>query len=301
MARATRPEKDPGSRRDRLVFGAILVAVIAGLAALDATKLPGVPTTLIVGILAILVAAETAAILRASGADPFSRASLPIAIALVLLQVFPRIEQAVFPEASAPLIHRLRTAELAAAGFLAFAVACVLRRRVEGAAQTLGAGTLVILVPACLLTLIDIRFHYDDLAASRGLQLLLFLVAVSKSGDVAAYFIGSRYGKRKLIPAVSPGKTWEGGAASLGASLLVAAAMAAIPFAGSLSVGEALVAGVFVNVASQFGDLTESLLKRSAKVKDSGRWIPQFGGAFDLVDSLFLAGPVFYGCLRFLG
>jgi phosphatidate cytidylyltransferase len=71
-----------------------------------------------------------------------------------------------------------------------------------------------------------------------------------------------------------------------------------VGFAGDLDVRKAVLGGIVINVASQFGDLTESLLKRAAGVKDSGHWIPQFGGVFDLVDSLFLAAPMFYGFLR---
>ncbi|HKD99687.1 MAG TPA: phosphatidate cytidylyltransferase [Planctomycetota bacterium] len=276
--------------RERWVLGALLVAAIAGAIAVDA-RFRGLPTCVLVGGLAILCAVETAAMFGSAGVDAFSKASLGAAMGVVLARVVPHVERAIFPSDGLPAISRLTSSELAVLGFLVFGALCVLRGRIEGAAQTLGAGALVVGVPAGLLHIVDIRFAGD------GLWLVVFLVLTSKIGDIAAYVFGSQYGRAKLAPKVSPKKSWVGAAASLVAATGAGALLAVFNLV-SLSVGDAVFGAIVVNVASQFGDLMESLLKRSAGVKDSGRWLPEFGGAFDLVDSLVVAAPAFYGYLR---
>lgn len=285
------------AKTDRYKYGALLIVALVGAALLEAKILPGCATTVVVGILAFACAAETAAMAKAAGAEPLAKISVGMSAALILACALPRLEQSFSSSGSFSMLRRFTTAELGIFAFLFFTIACVLRQKTEGAVQTLGAGAVVILVTTSLLFLLDIRFLNGD-ASFDGLQCLLFLVAVSKVGDIAAYVVGSAVGKHKLIPAISPGKTWEGSAASLLAASGVAGIFGALHFSGPLTPERAVAAGIIINIASQFGDLAESLLKRSAGVKDSGKWLPQFGGAFDLADSLFLAGPVFYGFLR---
>lgn len=274
-----------------------MIAALVGTALLEAKILPGAPSSLVLGILAFACAAETAAMSKSAGADPYAKASLSLAGIVVFAAVLPRIEQSFTASGTLAALRRFHTSELGVGAFLFFTIACVLRQKTEGAAQTLGAGALVILVATSLLFLIDIRFLNGE-AGFDGLQLLLMLVGVSKIGDIAAYIVGSAFGKHKLIPAVSPGKTWEGSLASILAASGLAGIFGIVSFSGPLNVSQCVTAGLVINISSQFGDLAESLLKRSAGVKDSGKWLPQFGGAFDLVDSLFLAGPAFYGYLR---
>jgi phosphatidate cytidylyltransferase len=121
----------------------------------------------------------------------------------------------------------------------------------------------------------------------------LFAVAIIWAADTGAYFVGSRYGKRKLAPRISPGKSWEGLFGGLAAAALLT--VAAVPL---LHVGwaklPALLAVVLATVAiSVVGDLFESLLKRHAGVKDSSDLIPGHGGILDRIDSLLAALPVF--------
>lgn len=123
-----------------------------------------------------------------------------------------------------------------------------------------------------------------------GLGLAFLVVAIAKVGDMAAYFVGSRWGRLKLAPTVSPKKTVEGGLAGLAASILVAGLSAmGVPRFG-LSAAEGAVFGAAVAVAAQAGDLVESWIKRRFGVKDSGSW-PGLGGALDTIDSLLLAAP----------
>ena len=118
-------------------------------------------------------------------------------------------------------------------------------------------------------------------------RLVLFLAAV-KCADIGAYFTGSAIGKHKMIPWLSPGKSWEGLAgglaAAVGVSLLVNRLLSV-----ALMDYHAVVFGVVVALAGQFGDLCESLLKRSVHVKDSGAAVPEFGGVLDIIDSPLIA------------
>lgn len=117
----------------------------------------------------------------------------------------------------------------------------------------------------------------------------------TKSCDIGAYFTGRAIGKTKLIPWLSPGKTWEGLIGGvLFASLVSLASLT--PLAG-LHWAYALLVGAVLAVVGQAGDLLASMFKRDAAVKDSGSSIPGFGGVLDVIDSPLLAGPVAYWLL----
>jgi phosphatidate cytidylyltransferase len=129
----------------------------------------------------------------------------------------------------------------------------------------------------------------------------LFALLVVWAADTGAYFVGVRYGKRKLAPRISPGKSWEGFWGGLGLSLLLS--FAAWPVLG-LTLGDwpalALVT-LLAALASVLGDLFESLLKRHAGIKDSSDLIPGHGGVLDRLDSLLAALPVFVVAKLWLG
>lgn len=135
-----------------------------------------------------------------------------------------------------------------------------------------------------------------------GRWLLLYMVAVVKAGDAGAYFVGCAIGRHKLIPRISPAKSWEGVTGGLAASVLVSWVAAALwPEAVGpvrVPVGHAAVLGGVLAVVGLLGDLAESLLKRAAGVKDSGALLPGLGGLLDVVDSLLPAAPVLYLYLR---
>ncbi|MBN1942331.1 MAG: phosphatidate cytidylyltransferase [Phycisphaerae bacterium] len=172
-------------------------------------------------------------------------------------------------------------------------------RRAEGAllriASTLLAVTYLGVGGAMVLSL---RLDY-------GLGTLLVFLGAVKLTDVGAYFVGSLLGKHKLVPWLSPGKSWEG---LLGG--LVTAAAAGLAVCGvrnqfawmslPLANGEVIAFCLILGLAGQFGDLCESLLKRSAGVKDAGNLVPQFGGVLDILDSLLIAAPVAHVLLLIL-
>ncbi len=115
--------------------------------------------------------------------------------------------------------------------------------------------------------------------------------------DTAAYFGGSLFGKRKLAPRVSPGKTWEGALSGLFFALLTAWLADAF-FLRGLAFPHVITMGLIVGTFGQASDLAESLFKRDAGVKDSSSLIPGHGGMLDRFDSLILISPVFYWYLR---
>jgi phosphatidate cytidylyltransferase len=142
--------------------------------------------------------------------------------------------------------------------------------------------------------------YLRELPASVGLPYgagaaLVFLVFLPTwSCDTAAYAVGMAFGRRRLLPSVSPKKSVEGSLAGLAAAL--AATLAArLWFAPFLSLGHALILGLAIGVFAQVGDLAESLLKRVSRAKDSGEVIPGHGGVLDRFDSLYFTAPlVFY-------
>ncbi len=140
--------------------------------------------------------------------------------------------------------------------------------------------------------LIKIRFL---LPGQEGVQLLAFILIVTKAGDIGALFIGSWLGKHPLLPNISPNKSIEG---SLGSFVFsIAAAILCrdlLPPISYFSHWHMAAVGAFFGAVGQLGDLSESLLKRDCQVKDSGKLLPGMGGVLDVIDSLLFAAPTFY-------
>jgi phosphatidate cytidylyltransferase len=136
------------------------------------------------------------------------------------------------------------------------------------------------------------------LVEPRGELLLLFLIVLIASADIGAYFGGRTFGRHKLAPLVSPGKTWEGFVAGmLGAG---AAAWAGARFFGQ-PVLPWLAVCLPVALVSVAGDLVESMFKRHAGLKDSGGLLPGHGGVLDRIDSFTAAAPIFLLGLQLIG
>ncbi len=126
-----------------------------------------------------------------------------------------------------------------------------------------------------------------------GGRAIFFLFLVTWAGDTGAYYVGSSIGKHKLSPVVSPNKTIEGMMGGILTSMMVAL-LARAWFFPALNRRECLALGLLFGVLGQMGDLAESMLKRSAGIKDSGTIIPAHGGLLDRADSLIFTAPVFY-------
>lgn len=156
------------------------------------------------------------------------------------------------------------------------------------------AGSLCVVPAWCALGWL----HSED---PYGPRWTLFALAVCWAADSGAYFAGSKFGKRKLAPAISPGKTWEGVYGGLATSVLLA--VLALPLLGlSWSALPALALLTVLTAAiSVVGDLFESLMKRHSGMKDSGALFPGHGGLMDRLDSLLAALPVFVVGKAWLG
>jgi phosphatidate cytidylyltransferase len=185
----------------------------------------------------------------------------------------------------------------------------VFRQDLRGGLASVAASIFgVLYVGATLSVLIILRSEY-----TRAILVVFVLFSVW-AGDIAAYYVGKNFGRRKLAPIVSPNKSWEGAVASVLASIGVALLIfyyhhqldswfapqgsfkfefgnSYTPF-GTVNLLHAAVLGVVTNIAAQFGDLFESALKRGAGVKDSGTLLPGHGGILDRIDALLFAIPV---------
>lgn len=139
----------------------------------------------------------------------------------------------------------------------------------------------------CLAHLVLIRY------LPQGAAWLLVLTAVTAGGDTGAYYIGTKFGRRKLCPEISPGKTVEGalGGIAVGSVSAVAMGLVLLPEYNSSVI---FAAALVLSVVSIIGDIAESVIKRSAGVKDSGTLLFGHGGVLDRVDGMLITAPVLY-------
>ena len=166
----------------------------------------------------------------------------------------------------------------------------------------------VLYVPFLLAFIMFLAFRWEPVAWSKPFgdtarALIFYLVVVVKSSDIGAFAVGRTFGRHKLFPRISPGKTWEGLAGGLAAGILMSVLIFWWLGRGQphTSLGvlvvtrtDAWVLGAVLSSIGVVGDLIESLLKRSAGLKDSGSTIPGMGGILDVLDSLLFAAPALY-------
>jgi phosphatidate cytidylyltransferase len=235
--------------------------------------------------IAFQAARELAKILRDKQITASTRITVGAALAGLAVSVFvPSSEQA---------ITSVAISSSAAAIVLLASLAFYSRNKtVEGVVAACG-GALLAFVWLGLMGgfLLAVRREHSA-------WMLLWILAVTKSCDIGAYFTGRKIGKRQLVHWISPGKTWEGligGAVvsacvgALGAFLLVWSGNEVGPYWSN-----GALAGAIFGVIGQTGDLIASIFKRDAGIKDAGRILPGFGGVLDLVDSPLLVAPVAY-------
>lgn len=256
--------------------------------------------TAFVAVLAVMATRELNALASARSIRAFSWIGIPGTLALVLLAGWTR---------SFPVWAPWAVGSLLLLFFLSSASALKLRAPEE---RPLLAVSLTLVGAlywgGCFSFAIFLR-HLPEVAGwpdtahpNQGPILLAFPLAVTWTADTAAYLVGSHFGRRKLIPAVSPGKTMEGGIASLLAAVLVGALMGwsflriyPDPWIATL-LGGAM--GLLMGITVQLGDLIESLFKREAGVKDSGQLLPGHGGILDRFDALIFTLPLTYVLVR---
>jgi len=182
-------------------------------------------------------------------------------------------------------------ASLPAALLLMFLIALLTLtrgRRIDGVGGGIGAALVAFVALGITLA------FFVALRQIHGPWLLVAIILTVKSCDIGAYFVGRTWGRKKLIPWLSPGKTWEGLIGGVVTSTVVGALLAwwSTTTDSPLPIVVGAIGGLLLGAAGQAGDLAESLLKRGANAKDSGALLPGMGGLLDVVDSLLPAGPV---------
>lgn len=145
----------------------------------------------------------------------------------------------------------------------------------------------LIYIPLPLATLVLLR------AEPQGVAWIFMILIVIFLGDVGAFYVGTYFGRHKLIPAISPGKTVEGALGGLCANILAGLACKFLMLPG-VPTGLILIFVVLIGIIGQLGDLFESEMKRAAKIKDSGTILPGHGGILDRIDALLFAAPAAY-------
>ena len=295
--------------RKRVIAGSLLIAsLILGLwldGLIDRVALPtpladlfGIatypPGTLlfpVVAALCLVAAREMAAMLRRKGIAASARASTVAALVGLVVSTF-------VPETADPLTAAALVASAAVGVLVASMVFHARHCSVEGVIAATGSTLLAFVYLGLLFGfLMAIRRHNE-------VWLLLWVLLVTKSCDTGAYFTGRAIGRHKLIPWLSPGKTWEGLFGGVVLASIVGALGAWIlgraGVAGSPSPLVGVLAGVLFSLVGHAGDLMASVLKRDAGVKDSGTAVPGMGGLIDVLDSLLLVFPAAYWLLELL-
>lgn len=141
------------------------------------------------------------------------------------------------------------------------------------------------------------EFPASEFNPAGGAGLLLFMMILNQGNDVAQYVWGKKFGKHKILPLVSPKKTWEGFLGGVATTTICAVLLA--PFLTPFSPGFAVFIGAAIACTGFIGDVTFSAFKRDMKIKDTGALIPGHGGILDRIDSLSLTAPVFFHLTRF--
>ena len=279
--------------RNRLTFGPILLAGLLGVLRLDwFVEARGGPKG--VGLLGLLLATmplaavELGRLFAAEKATPF-RALASVGAGLIVTHGFLTQFDWFRPIAASTL------AFLVAGVTMAAALRKVLAKQTEEAILAM-AGTLLAAMYLGGLAWFLIALRVKEGVAEpqfvgTTFHVVMILLCV-KFTDIGAYFTGKNLGRHKLIPFLSPGKTWEGLIGGVLTAALVGAACA--PFLEVLVWWKGALFGVVIGVVGQAGDLLESLMKRDADVKDSSKLLPGFGGVLDVIDSPLVAAPAAY-------
>ncbi|MEM8835550.1 MAG: phosphatidate cytidylyltransferase [Planctomycetota bacterium] len=280
--------------RERLVLGPILVIALVALIWLDevAARHGWAPGAVLLGPLllaSILAGCELNRIFRLRGVDARALVTALACAAGLAASGLPPVLLGV--QEGVPGVAIASTG--AALVFVGALVFYARHQTADGVVAASGATLLAFVYPGILG---GFMLH---LRAEHSAWLLLAILLITKGYDIGAYFTGRSLGRTKLIPWLSPGKTWEG----LIGGVILAAVVGAVALPLTLT-GErvppiwvcALLSGV-MGLVGQAGDLVASLLKRDAGLKDYSQTLPGFGGVVDVIDSPLLVGPIAYWAL----
>ena len=266
----------------------VIVALIAAPLAIAMVWLGELPFAAFLALAGGIGAWELYRMARHGGVEPLDALGIPLAAALPLVAHADRLQLLRSPVAIGGTL------------FVALLGASIWARGVGGRPLESVAVTVfgALYTGGMLAFGYALRHHRFVIEPTAGTALVLFPVILTWASDIGAYFVGRAFGKAKLIPSVSPGKTRAGAYGALVVTMLVAYAYNAYVLRPNaqlaLAPWTALAFGAVISVAAQVGDLAESLLKREAGVKDSSQLLPGHGGILDRLDSLFFALPVAY-------
>ncbi|HRE81038.1 MAG TPA: phosphatidate cytidylyltransferase [Opitutaceae bacterium] len=240
-------------------------------------------------LIGILTLREFYTMVARTGVDPFDKFGMILGAAITLGPLY--------------FDQYVSTPELLALAVIVFSVRILGEREPENRIETLAWSLFgVIYVPFMLHYIARITL-IESPHTLTGLFMALWLIAVSKFCDTGALLFGMAFGKHKMSPQISPKKTWEGFAGGLFTSALVGAGIAWFArdyFPVGFTPWLAALVAMPIGAIAAVSDLIESIMKRRASMKDSGKTIPGIGGMFDLTDSLILAAPLGYVVFNFL-
>ncbi len=301
--------------KDRLKTSAVLISIAVWLLWMDAKfSKPGAEGLYLLPLLlffALGTAFDFASLLKHSG-RPIKRRSAVMATGIVTLSSAVPLVWPLFDQTYPPACPLGRLGWIVVGGITAVFLILLGEMRTYGTDDSGESGTIE-RASAAVFVSIYVGLPMALLVALRslhsgnwGLAALMTMIAVTKSADSGAYFAGKLLGKHKLIPRLSPGKTWEGAIGGVIASTLVAFACLIWLFpeptgqadGGILSdpIWGAILLGPLLALSGMVGDLAESLVKRDCQAKDSGSWLPGLGGVWDVTDSLIAAVLPAYLC-----
>jgi phosphatidate cytidylyltransferase len=297
--------------RWRFILGALFIAALVGLCWLDYhAARPGIFLLPLAVLAALAAAGELLGMFRKRGHSPLAWVAYGGTLITVLFSGAP----VYIPEASSNpgTIGRLGWLAIGLAAGFGIAVVAELRRFAGTGRLTtdLATSCLAILYVGGLIGfMVQLRLLSGGPWGNDGhwgMLALVSLIATVKMSDTGQYWMGRMFGRHKLAPAVSPGKTWEGAFGGVLFAIGTAWLVFALSRRSGVATHDALPITLFaiaVAVAGMIGDLAESMLKRDAGIKDSSTWMPGFGGVLDLLDSLLGAAPVAYvfWALQFVG
>ncbi len=282
----------------RLTLGPVLIALLIGLAWFDqyvgdasGQQFAGVPVGIALALIIAAASIELAKMLRASGS------TTPIALhpvfALIGLLACWRPGLSGMPSVGAATAASVIVA-------LLILGRAALSRSNQGAIINLACGLLTMAYLGFLAgMLMQLRLAYSAWA-------LLGVLLLIKSCDIGAFAVGVSIGRHKLIPWVSPGKTWEGLIGGMATSTGLGVLAASLTTNSSINAGleltlaQGAILGLVCGFTGQMGDLAISMIKRDAGIKDSSAAVPGFGGVLDLLDSPLFAGAIAYWTLLLL-
>ncbi len=263
----------------------IIFAVIAAPASVAIVYWGDWALAIVLSVLAALAAWEFFRMARETGELPLDPAGIALAALLPIAVHAQRLG-----------VYTLSLTAIVAMALVLFAATIWLRGPAGKPMSSVSITAFGVLYAGLFAYIYSLRYHDYAVGAAAGTALVFLPILLTWTTDVGAYTFGRRFGRKKLLPSVSPGKTVEGAVGGLGLTIvlcLLYVRFILMPYAQlGLTIQGAVLFATVISVAAQTGDLAESLLKREAGVKDSSRILPGHGGILDRFDGLLFVMPI---------